>query len=61
MRMMTISNDEDNLVCMEQESDTGTTYWYQMLNCNKRANIAYSFYPGNIFSSSKFKEAVCIL
>jgi hypothetical protein len=51
--------DGEDSGCMEQESDTGTTYWYQMSNC-KRANVAYSLYSGTSCSSSNFKEAVRI-
>ena len=51
--------DGEDSGCMEQDSDTGTEFWYQMSNC-KRPNVAYSLYSGSSCSNSNFKEAVRI-
>ena len=35
--------DREDMLCMEDESEDGTTMWYQMANC-RRAQVAYSVY-----------------
>jgi hypothetical protein len=54
--------DHDNADCMENGSQDGTTYWYQMANC-RRAQAVYRMYAtssGNSAScnSQNFKESV---
>ena len=54
--------DNEDSGCMEDESEDGTTYWYQMANC-RRPQAVYSLYAsssGNSAScsSSTFKESV---
>lgn len=51
------AQDNEDSGCMEQGSDSGTYYWYQMSNC-KRPNVAYSLYASTSCSSNHFKEAV---
>lgn len=55
-------SDHDNAGCMENGSEDGTTYWYQMANC-RRAQAVYRMYAtssGNSAScnSQNFKESV---
>ena len=45
------SDDNEDLGCMEDESQDGTTYWYQMAMC-RRAQVAYSVYASTSGSSS---------
>lgn len=53
------SNDDAG--CMEQSSQDGTTYWYQMANC-RRAQAVFSLYATSSGSAScsksTFKESV---
>lgn len=42
--------DNEDAGCLEDSSEDGTTYWYQMANCN-RANVAYSLYATDSGSS----------
>jgi len=41
----------DDMGCMENESEDGTTMWYMMANC-RRAQVAYSVYTTNSGSTS---------
>lgn len=52
-------DDNEDAGCMEDGSEDGTTYWYQMANC-RRAQAVFSLYAGNSAScsSSNFKESV---
>jgi len=58
-------DDEDgDSGCMEDESEDGTTYWYQMANC-RRAQAVFSMYATDSgssasCSSSAFKESVSL-
>ena len=47
----TTSDDNEDLGCMEDSSQDGTTYWYQMAMC-RRAQVAYSLYASSSGSSS---------
>mmetsp|Transcript_13437 Transcript_13437/g.19227 ORF Transcript_13437/g.19227 Transcript_13437/m.19227 type:complete len:351 (-) Transcript_13437:447-1499(-) len=53
--------DRENMGCMEDESEDGTTLWYMMANC-RRAQVAYSVYATSSGSSScqnkDFKETL---
>lgn len=55
-----VSDNEDS-GCMEDSSEDGTTYWYQMANC-RRAQAVYSVYGSGSSSagcnSGNFKETV---
>ena len=54
-------SDNEEAGCMEDESEDGTTYWYQMANC-RRAQVAYSLHASSsgsgTCSSSNFVESV---
>jgi hypothetical protein len=54
--------DNEEAECMENGSQDGTTYWYQMANC-RRAQAVFSIYGTSSGSSScnknNFKESVC--
>jgi len=54
-------DDRENMGCMDDESEDGTSYWYMMANC-KRAQVAYSVYAtssGTTSCASKdFKESL---
>lgn len=54
-------SDNEDAGCMEDESEDGTTYWYQMANC-RRAQAVFSMYGSSgssaSCSSSDFKESV---
>lgn len=54
-------DDRENMGCMDDESEDGTSYWYMMANC-KRAQVAYSVYAtssGTTSCNSKdFKESM---
>jgi hypothetical protein len=57
------ADDSENSGCMEQSSEDGTTYWYQMANC-LRAQAIFSVYSSDSGSTvgcskSNFKESVC--
>lgn len=43
---------DGNEGCRQDESEDGTTYWYQMANC-RRANVAYTLYDGSNGRCSK--------
>ena len=55
------SDDNENLGCMQDSSNDGVTYWYQMAMC-RRAQVAYSVYASNSgspsCSSGNFKGTV---
>lgn len=55
--------DNEDSGCMEDESEDGTTYWYQMANC-RRAQAVYSMYASDSSStgcnSGNFKESVSV-
>jgi len=58
-------DDNEDSGCMEQSSEDGTTYWYQMANC-RRAQAVFALYAtdsGNSAScsSSTFKESVSLI
>jgi hypothetical protein len=57
-------SDNEDAECMENGSQDGTTYWYQMANC-RRAQAVFSVYGSNSGSAScnknNFKESVCSL
>lgn len=55
-------SDNEDAGCMEDESEDGTTYWYQMANC-RRAQAAFTMYASSSSSSAScssgnLKEAV---
>jgi hypothetical protein len=57
-------NDRENMGCMQDSSEDGTTYWYMMANC-RRAQVAYSLYAsssagGTKCKNSNFKESVSV-
>lgn len=58
------SDDNEDLGCMADSSNDGTTYWYQMAMC-RRAQVAYSVYASNSgspsCSSGNFKGTVSLL
>lgn len=58
------ASDHDDADCMENGSQDGTTYWYQMANC-RRAQAVYRMYATSSGSAScttsNFKESVCLL
>mmetsp|Transcript_599 Transcript_599/g.817 ORF Transcript_599/g.817 Transcript_599/m.817 type:complete len:390 (-) Transcript_599:104-1273(-) len=41
-----LTDEGENAACMEQSSEDGTTYWYQMVNC-LRAQVVFSVYSGS--------------
>jgi len=47
--------DGEDTGCRENESEDGTTYWYQMANC-RRAQVAYSLYSTTSGSSVSCKK-----
>jgi len=53
-------DDRENMGCMADESEDGTTLWYMMANC-RRAQVAYSVYAASSGSSNcrngQFKES----
>ena len=53
--------DNEDSGCLEDSSEDGTTYWYQMANC-RRAQVAFSLYASSSGSAScnsnNFKETV---
>lgn len=55
-------DDRENMGCMADESEDGTTYWYMMANC-RRAQVAYSVYASTNTQNTKcnngnWKESV---
>jgi len=54
-------DDRENMGCMDDESEDGTSYWYMMANC-KRAQVAYSVYATSSGTTScnnkDFKESL---
>lgn len=52
--------DSEESGCMEDSSEDGTTYWYQMANC-RRAQAVYNLYSGSGCSSGNFKESVSLV
>lgn len=42
--------DEEESGCLEESSEDGTTYWYQMSNC-RRAQVVWSVYASDSSSS----------
>ena len=57
-------DDNEDSGCMEDSSEDGTTYWYQMANC-RRAQAVYSIYGSSSSSSGcnsgNFKETVSLI
>ena len=56
--------DDEDSGCLEESSEDGTTYWYQMSNC-RRAQVVWSVYASDSSSnpncnSGNFKETVRI-
>jgi hypothetical protein len=54
------ADNGENLGCMPNESEDGTTSWYQMANC-RRAQVAYGMYASSGSTNCKnkdFKESV---
>lgn len=49
--------DREDAGCPEDESEDGTTYWYQMANC-LRPQAVFSLYNSDSCGSSNFKESV---
>jgi hypothetical protein len=54
--------DNENSGCLEESSEDGTTYWYQMSNC-RRAQVVWSVYASDSSSNpncnaNNFKETV---
>jgi len=41
-----VSEDNEDLGCLEDSSEDGTTYWYQMANC-RRAQAVFNLYTGS--------------
>lgn len=56
-----VNHNDGDAGCMEDESEDGTTYWYQMAEC-RRAQVAFSLYASSSGSTScssgNFKESV---
>lgn len=52
--------DNEDSGCIEDSSEDGTTYWYQMANC-RRAQAVYNLYSGGSCSSGNFAESVSTL
>jgi hypothetical protein len=50
-------SDNEESGCMEDSSEDGTSYWYQMANC-RRAQAVYSMYASSSCGSSSFQESV---
>lgn len=54
-----VGEDNEDMGCMENESEDGTSMWYMMANC-RRAQVAYSVYASSSGSTScnnnDFKE-----
>lgn len=54
--------DNEESGCLENGSEDGTTYWYQMANC-RRAQAVFSLYSSSSSSTScnrnTFQETVC--
>jgi len=53
-----VVDDREDALCMEDESEDGSTLWYQMANC-RRAQVAYSVYASGSTSCNNkdFKES----
>lgn len=51
----TTTDDNEDVGCMEDGSEDGTTYWYQMAMC-RRAQVAYSVYASSGSSSCSSKS-----
>lgn len=49
-------SDRENMGCMGDSSEDGTTYWYMMANC-RRAQVAYSLYASSSAGGTKCKSA----
>ena len=58
------TDDNEDVGCMQDNSNDGTTYWYQMAMC-RRAQVAYSVYATDSSSatctSGTFKGTVSII
>ncbi len=52
-------DERENMACMDDSSEDGTTYWYMMANC-RRAQVVYSMYAGSSSSCKNglWKESV---
>ena len=52
--------DSEEVGCLEDESDEGTTNWYMMANC-RRPQVIFSVYSGTSCSSGNFVGSVSCL
>jgi hypothetical protein len=52
--------DSENVGCLEDESDEGTTNWYMMANC-KRPQVAFSVYSAGNCNSGNFEGSVSLM
>ena len=52
--------DNEDVGCLQDESEDGTTNWYMMANC-KRPQVVFSVYSNNGCNSGNFKSSVRIL
>lgn len=53
-------DERENMGCMDDSSEDGTTYWYMMANC-RRAQVAYSLHAassGTKCKSGNWQETV---
>lgn len=50
-----VTENNEDMGCMEDSSNDGTEYWYQMANC-RRAQVVYNLYTGS--GCGSFKESV---
>jgi hypothetical protein len=50
-----VTENNEDMGCMEESSNDGTEYWYQMANC-RRAQVVYNLYTGS--GCGSFKESV---
>ena len=55
--MWGVVEDNEDAGCLEDSSEDGTTYWYQMANC-RRAQAVYSLYTGG--NCGSFQESVSL-
>jgi len=47
----TADSNQENMGCLENSSNDGTTLWYKMANC-RRAQVAYSIYASSSGSTT---------
>jgi hypothetical protein len=53
-------DEREDMGCMDDSSEDGTTYWYMMANC-RRAQVAYSLHAASSGTNCKngnWKETV---